>query len=368
MLAQMFIDSLNEHGLKWKKQWHGVGVGSPYNGVTKARYRGCNQFFLHMVSMQRGYKDPRWVTMVQIMDQKNTYHPGEKWHLKKGTKAVYVEYWFPYDQKNKKALSWNEYKDCLANGRKEEEFTLSTRYTAVFNADEVEGMPKLVVRENREVKQEELIDTLSNNLGVPIYHDGGNDAYYRPTEDAIHVPEMGVFESTYAYNSTVLHELAHSTGHESRLNRSIRNMFGSENYSYEELIAEMTSCFMASEFLPEETVESEVHLSNHKAYIQSWISAIKDKPEMLVKALKEAQTAAAYMDYKAELITEQEYAQILSSTKFINTPEPKEKAKEEFLVPAKSTFRESIHGKIRKLKEDQSDGETEAFVREKTMH
>ena len=93
-LAQMFIDVLNEHGLEWKKEWYGIGTSRPMNGVTLAKYRGCNVFLLHLVSIARGYKDPRWVTMVQIMDQKNTFHPDQKWHLKKGTKAVYVEYWY----------------------------------------------------------------------------------------------------------------------------------------------------------------------------------------------------------------------------------------------------------------------------------
>ena len=67
--------------------------------------------------------------MIQIMDNDKKYHPNEKWHLKKGSKATYVEYWYPYDNKERKALTWEQYRDALQDGRSEKEFTLSTRYT-----------------------------------------------------------------------------------------------------------------------------------------------------------------------------------------------------------------------------------------------
>ena len=67
-LADAFANILEEKGLEWKKEWRGQGGGAPHNGITKASYRGCNAFWLSLVSMMKGYDDPRWVTMVQIMD------------------------------------------------------------------------------------------------------------------------------------------------------------------------------------------------------------------------------------------------------------------------------------------------------------
>ena len=107
-LANAFAGILEEKGLEWRKEWHGVGGGAPHNGITKANYRGCNAFWLSLVSMMKGYDDPRWVTMIQIMDNDKKYHPNEKWHLKKGSKATYVEYWYPYDNAEKKALTWEQ--------------------------------------------------------------------------------------------------------------------------------------------------------------------------------------------------------------------------------------------------------------------
>ena len=310
-LADAFIHVLEEKGLDWKKEWKGVGGKAPHNGITKACYRGTNAFFLSLVAMSKGYEDARWVTMIQIMDKDGKYHPGEQWHLKKGSKASYVEYWYPYDLKEKKALRWNEYKEAIKAGRAQEDFKLSTRYTAVFNADDVEGMPEIAVEETfHDIRPSDIVNKIAYNMGVPIYFDGGDNAYYSPLKDSVHLPTMSSFDSDYAFSSTALHELSHASGHSTRLNRP-GGAFGSADYAREELVAEICSCFMGAAAgleLPKE------HLDNHKAYVQGWVQAIKEKPEALVKAVKDAQAAANYMDWKAELITDAEYAALSGSS------------------------------------------------------
>lgn len=261
--------------------------------------------------MMKGYSDPRWVTMVQIMDKDSKYHPKEKWHLKAGSKATYVEYWYPFDLKNKKALTWDQYKQEIQGGRREDEFKLSTRYTAVFNACNVEGMPEISQEpENTNIHMDEMVQKLSKGMGVQILLDGGDQAYYSPHQDQIHLPTPGSFENEYAFNATALHELSHSTGHPSRLNRPMSGFFGTSQYAYEELVAEMCSCFMGFDLHAEASAN---HIDNHKAYVQSWIQAIREKPETLIKAIKDAQAAANYMDWKAGLITDKEYELAKSS-------------------------------------------------------
>ena len=340
-LAETFAHILEEQGLNWKKEWHGQGINAPYNAVTKAHYRGINAFWLSLVSMSQGYTDPRWVTMVQIMDNDGKYHPKESWHLKKGSKAAYVEYWYPYDLKEKKAITWKQYKDALRDGRTEAEFKLSSRYYAVFNAQNVEGMPPLEVKQVQPVPIDQLVQTLSQNMGVPVYTDGGDRAYYSPGKDEIHLPKPESFFSEYAFNSTALHELAHSTGHASRLNRDLSGGFGSQAYAYEELVAEMCSAFMSADLAAEATQE---HIENHKAYVQSWIKAIREKPETLVKAIKDAQEAAAYMGSQAELIPEEENRKVVESA--MGIPEdkiitPGEEVNGPELPPAKEAVKEN---------------------------
>ena len=303
-LSEMFAGILEEKGLEWKKEWRDLGGFAQQNGITRAHYRGCNALMLSLISMMKGYNDPRWLTMRQIADHDGKYHPKQKWHLKAGSKATYVEYWYPYDTKNKIAVTWDEYQTALADGRDANEFRMSTRYTPVFNACDIEGIPPMEAFRGPAKSPEEIVHKLSENMGVPIRYDGGGQAYYSPQFDEIHLPAPEAFESAYALNATALHELAHSTGHPTRLCRPISNAYANENYAYEELVAEISSCFMGAWL---DTEPSQLHMDNHKAYVQSWIQGIREKPEALVRAIRDAQNAAGYMEWKAELISEQEY-------------------------------------------------------------
>lgn len=98
--------------------------------------------------------------------------------------------------------------------------------------------------------------------------------------------------------------MSHATGAEHRLNRSQNGRFGTEPYAYEELVAEISSCFLASELPMEQT---EGHLQNHKAYVQNWIQGIKEQPEALFHAVKEAEQAVAYLEYHGGLMPREEY-------------------------------------------------------------
>ena len=303
-LAEAFAAVLEEKGLSWRKDWQGKGGTAPRNGVTKAPYRGTNAFLLSLTAMERGYPDPRWVTMVQIMDRKGLYHPKEKWHLRAGSRATYVEYWYPFDLREKKAMTWEGYKEALKAGRKEADFFFHTRYTAVFNASEVDGIPELTPGLAEEEKMDELVWKLSDGMGVPILFDGGDAACYSPWRDQIHLPSPESFENEYAFNAAALHELAHATGHPARLCRPQASAFGTELYAYEELVAEMSACFMSFGLKAE---PDERHLANHRAYVRSWIGAVREKPDTLIRAIRDAQAAAGYMDWKAGFLSDREY-------------------------------------------------------------
>lgn len=198
-----------------------------------------------------------------------------------------MEYWYPYDTKNRKALTWEQYREELSYGRKDTEFRLSTRYTALFNARDVEGMPLWQRPEVGDISADELIEKLSEGMRVPVFTDGGNRAYYSPAQDQIHLPT-----------------LAHATGRPSRLSREQGGGFGSAAYAYEELVAEMCSCFVGVNLTAEATP---AHIDNHKAYVQAWVQSIREKPKTLVKAIRDAQAAASFMDWKAGLMTDKGY-------------------------------------------------------------
>lgn len=300
-LAELFVRALEEKKLDWKKEWQD-NQQCPVNAKTSKRYKGINFLRLMLTGMARGYTDPRWATFKQVQDM------GYRLKDAKG-KGVQVEYWFPYDVKEKKSISWEEY-NRISEMEKENRYIIKAKYSVVFNGSLIEGLPELPEPEKRQIVSDELIRTLSVNMGVPIENDGGDKAYYRPSEDRIHLPQPECFFSDNAYNATALHELAHATGHPTRLNRNIGNLFGSEDYAYEELIAEISACFMSVNLRVE---QSESDINNHVAYVQAWIKQISEKPETLVRAVAEAEKTATYMEYKAGIIPQPEYGKVFSS-------------------------------------------------------
>lgn len=300
-LAEMFARILEEESLNWKKTWKGWS-DRPLNAVHGNIYKGINSFKLMLVMIERRYTDPRWATYHQIQKM------GYRLKNAKGM-GVTVEYWFPFDREENRAISWAEFKS-----REEpfgERYFLRARYSVVFNAAHIEGLPERIHAQNNVIVTDELINTLSANMGVEILNDGGDEAFYHPAEDKIHLPFPEVFDSSYDYNSTALHELGHATGAAHRLNRNISNEFGSKEYAFEELIAEISACFMSVSLSVE---QNSFHFENHKAYVQGWAATVRKKPELLIKAIAEAERVASYMEFKAGLLPESEFKKIVNAS------------------------------------------------------
>lgn len=271
-----------------------------------------NKFFLYLQSQERlpegEIPDPRWATFKQIQDA--------GWKVKKGAKGFVVELWKPYDFESKREISWKEY---IENHLSHEKYGVITRNYYVFNGRDIEGIPELQPQTSKEIVNDELIDKIQKGMDLQILNDGGDRAYYSPKTDSVHLPEKDTFYNSYAYNATALHELSHATGAEKRLNRDIRNVFGTEKYAYEELVAEISACFMSEHIQIEQTEE---HVNNHKAYIQSWTKALSEKPEMLMKAIRDAEKAANYLEYHAEILSKEEYQETLTLHENEETPTP----------------------------------------------
>ncbi len=326
-LAESFVHLLEEKQLDWKKEWQAPeGIMNPLNGRTGYRYHGINRFYLYLIAMERGYQDNRWCTFHQIKDK--------EWKLvnAKG-QGVKVEYWFPYDTEERKPISWDELR--RRKGTIGERYALRATYKTVFNASLIDGIPKMPEPEQKDISPDILIKKLSDNMGVPIINDGGDRSFYSPPEDKIHLPRPEYFQTDYAYDSTALHELAHSTGATHRLNRNLSGEFGTQEYAYEELVAEISSCFMSANLRIE---QNEEHIKNHKAYVQSWIRSIREKPETLIRAVQQAERTASYMEYKAELIDRGEYEKTVSSST---------ETEQENLLPEKAEKGKSVQKKSR---------------------
>jgi antirestriction protein ArdC len=167
------------------------------------------------------------------------------------------------------------------------------RYYKVFNAEQTEGIdyPKPPERDFNPIEEAEKI--LAGMPNRPAITHGEARAYYRPSEDRVNLPPQGSFTSDEAYYSTLFHELAHATGHASRLDRkeiTEVNLFGSHDYSKEELVAEMGSAYLcgASGISPQT-------IDNQAAYIHGWLRKLRDDQKFVVLAAAKAQKAADYI-------------------------------------------------------------------------
>lgn len=295
-LAQMYIEALEQEKIPWRQKWS--DIDAPYNASTGMPYHGVNNLMLNYIAAKRGYEDPRWMTFNQANKAGYKIKPAPEGM--KGDYGVKIEYWAIYDKARKKNISFNEYQKIIkVDPEREEEMKLVNRVSTVFNAEQIEGIPeyKLDVN-NLEFELDEAMENLIENMQIEIFHKG-NKAVYFPEEDFIIIPEERQFKSEYDYKSTLLHELAHATGHPSRLDRDIQHKFGSKEYAKEELRAEIASSFLCQEFHLD---PSEDNLDNHKAYIQSWIGILKNDSSELFKSIKDANKISDYMLEKSDLV------------------------------------------------------------------
>lgn len=290
--AEKFIEILeSDKPLEWTKGWSTSGCAFPENGGSNRRYNGVNRLILMIASMEHGWNDNRFYTFKQISDM-------EGCKVKSGSKATKVEYWIAYDMKEKKSLKLSEYAKLLRENpeRKEEEFRLYPKVSYVFNAEQIEGLEPRKVQESYilepNILAEEVIKVLSENMEVGIVY-GGDEAYYSPTNDYIRLPLKESFVSESELYGTTFHEFAHASGAESRLNRPLTSFYAdTQSYALEELRAEIASTFMCAEIgidMPQAVIE------NHKGYVQSWLSQIKENHNILFSAIKDADRIADYL-------------------------------------------------------------------------
>lgn len=276
-LVRKVVAAMEKNSVDWIKSW---ATSVPKNAITGKEYSGINNIILNMRREEMGYTDSRWLTFNQIKSQ--------NWKLKKGSKAAQIEVVKFIDKTTNKEFDKRSVEGMTEAERTEywdKNVRMMFKGYSVFNASCVEGIPA----ENfTNINQEELnkkCETIINNSPAKIYYDGGNDAYYSLDTDKIHLPKREQFYTLDDFYFVAFHEMAHSTGHKTRLNRNMTGMRNSENYAKEELCAEFGSLFISQKL---GVNISEANLKSSAAYLKSWASLIKKDPKALFKAISEA--------------------------------------------------------------------------------
>lgn len=284
-LADNLIKLIESEGLNWKRTWNPVAF-LPTNGSSGNLYHGVNRMNLAMTAMMREYSDPRWVTAHQAFQK--------GWKIKKGEKAAIVEKWgmFTFEKQAK------DNQDLDNNNKEVVMVPRLQRIYHVFNFDQLIGPEPYI--DNSECKQGfELADELIAMSRCSVCEVASGRACYQPTLDRIVLPLRQVFDGPDQFVATLIHEMAHSTGHVSRLNRlGDINYFGSESYALEELRAEFSSVFIQASLGI--NLEAQ-HVENHAAYLQSWLGAIKKDKNVLFSAISDAEKISDYLldDYQS---------------------------------------------------------------------
>jgi antirestriction protein ArdC len=273
MVTDFVIRRLEEGVIPWQMPFKGYCV--PQNYVSKRPYRGINTILLASLN----YENPYFLTFDQVKEL------GGK--VKKGEKGIPVVFWKMVEAE-KETHSENEVKEKKP----------MLKYYYVFNVAQTENVeynfPKPI-----EFKESDTIIAGENiYLNMPqkprLETTNRVQAFYSPTEDYIHMPSKQYFTSNHDYYATFFHELIHSTGHKSRLNREElegMSFFGDENYSKEELTAEIGAAFLCAEI----RIDTLNVLNSSASYIQSWLRKLKDDKTFIMKASSKAQKAVDFI-------------------------------------------------------------------------
>ena len=286
----------------WEQGW--AGGGAPVSAISGKQYNGVNRMFLMAATAERGYSDNRWMTFKQMEDKGWSFKRDEEGRSRGKNAGVSIEYFELRDKETKQPFDRHTLDGMTADERNEymdENVYPIRKYYRVFNGDVIEGIPERERVEHdptgRNDRAEALIDHWSETQS-PIKY-GGSMAYYSSTKDEIHLPEKQDFVDMPEFYSTALHEIGHSTGHETRLNRNLSGAFGSAEYAEEELRAEIASMFLEQDL---GVAASDKHIENNSAYIGAWKSKIKEDPNVLFKAIADAERMTKFVMSKEKEI------------------------------------------------------------------
>ncbi len=272
MVTDKIIAELEKGVIPWNKPWQdNTSMSVPVNMKSGRQYRGINVWML----LAGGYSSKYWLSYKQAKARGG--------QVKKGERSTPVIFWKMIEVEDQQA----------PDGKKK---VPMIRYYNAFNLDQVEGLEDPDRKETRLNSFNPIQEAEKVIHGMPnppeISHVQPR-AFYLPRQDRVNLPLPGLFKSPEYYYASAFHELVHSTGHETRLNRrpsTDPRQIGDKSYSMEELVAEMGASFLCAHVKIENRT-----LENQAAYIQGWIEILRESPRILVQAGSQAQKAADYI-------------------------------------------------------------------------
>lgn len=272
LVTNRIIEQLENNIVPWEKLWSGT-IDGAFNRVSKKPYSILNQMLLKY--------DNEYASFKQWKDLGG--------HIRKGEKSEIVVFWKMYPIKEKQDDGTEIIKTIPL-----------LKYINVFHISQVDGVEPLKQKVTHDIepidKAEKILNDYWNRENITIEHVKGDKAFYSPMFDKIQLPLFEQFKQSEEYYSTAFHESVHSTMKTSRCNRQEDRKgkvvsFGSEEYSKEELVAEVGSAQLMN-IVGIETTKS---FRNSTAYIQSWLKVLRNDNKFIVSASSKAEKAVNYI-------------------------------------------------------------------------
>ena len=293
----------------WRRPWDpdkSGGPAMPRNAATGHRYRGINVLTLGMSGLAFSSGDPRWATYKQAEDR--------GWQVRKGERGTTGYFFKRLELRDDTRPDDDE--DAVRRIPLLRAFTL-------FHASQIDGVPDYIPPTIAEApwRAPEAAEIILANSGAVI-RIGGDRAFYSPATDHIQMPPRAAFDTAEKFCGVLLHEMSHWSGAASRLNRDLRNHFGSHDYAREELRAEIGQVMICTEL-----GIADCDFSNNAAYVASWLEKLRSDRKEIFRAAADAQRIADYLlafhpDYASSQAGPPESVSIADDGDAADAPDP----------------------------------------------
>ena len=282
----------------------------PQNAITGKVYQGINRLSLSLVAIANKYEDPRWLTYKKLNEL------GYK--LKEDSKGILCEKWL-WERREKIVNKDTGEVEKDENGKDKYQIIQLKRpiinFFYLYNASQIEGIPPYLGAKNLEKTDIlDIADEFIVSSECPIEEKFQEKAYYSPIDDKIILPPRKYFKSDEAFLGTLLHEMSHSTGSETRLNRDMKNHFGTEKYAIEELTAELSCVFLEAEL----DMDIDFSRQDHINYFNFWIQVLKNDPNELYKVCANASKSCTRLMENFEKVREFENLKMIEDEEEID--------------------------------------------------
>lgn len=351
--TDLMIDKIKSIKEDWQKPWFTEGALVWPRNLHGRLYNGGNALMLMLHAEKEGYKLPVWCTFNSIQRDLNPQQKGaeerEAVHVLKGEKSfpVFLTTFTVIDKDTKDKIPWEDYKKLSNDEKKQYNVYPKNQVFNVFNVAQTnlqQVRPELYAKleeqcavklpeQKGEVFSFPIIDAMiANNAWVcPIIPENQDRAYYSVSKDHIVVPTKEQFIDGESFYGTLLHEMTHSTGSESRLGRLKACTFGDENYSREELVAELGSALICQQNGIQKHVKGD-----SAAYLKSWLDSLEESPDFIRTVMADVKKATAVINYRMQDVSQQ-----LENGQTVQPYSSEQAALDPTLVPEEVPFKET---------------------------